>query len=326
MKEEKVSKWLGQYLSSEGLVISVAETVKHRDGKIRGASLEIAQIVNDWRSHLAGGMLTAITLWERCCVPSLLHGAGTWVEISPATVKRLNATQQWYWRLIFQVGPGAPLASMAWDITCLDMGVRVMQHKVLLALHLRYLDQESLAHRVYMEQLAMGWPGLALEVEQICEDLNIENANTTRCDRLDYKLILSQACHKKNESILRGLGEGKEKCHRIANEQYGVKEYLQNKSMADVRNVYRTRYGQRDFAGNFSKDNKYRKTNWMCLCLQSKEKESHIISEQCPVYSDIRKKYLNFDNDEDLVLYFDEVLERRDLIDSMERDEIDFND
>ena len=88
MKEEKVSKWLGQYLLSEGLAISVAETVKHRDSKIRGASLEIAQIVNDWRSHLAGGMMTAVTLWERCCVPSLLHGAGTWVDISPETVRR----------------------------------------------------------------------------------------------------------------------------------------------------------------------------------------------------------------------------------------------
>ena len=29
---------------------------------------------------------------------------------------------------------------------------------------------------------------------------------------------------------------------------------------------------------------------------------------------------------EDLVSYFDEVLERRDLIQSMEEDEIDFND
>ena len=161
MKEETVSKYLGQYISSEGLAASVTETVKNRDGKIRGASLEIATIVNDWRSHLAGGMMTAVTMWEKCCVPSLLHGAGTWVEITPATVKQLNATQQWYWRLIYQVGPGAPLCSLLWDQTCLDMGVRVMEQKVLLALHLRHLDEESLANQVYQEQLAMGWPGLA---------------------------------------------------------------------------------------------------------------------------------------------------------------------
>jgi hypothetical protein len=233
--------------------------VKNREGKIRGAALEIAQIVNDWRSHLAGGMVTAVTMWERCCVPSLLHGAGTWVDISPETIKRLNSTQQWYWRLILQVGPGAPLASLSWDVAGLDMGVRVMQHKVLLALHLRYLDQESLAYRVYLEQQAMGWPGLAAEVEQICNVLKIENVNTTQCNKYDYKVMLSRACEGENERILRKLGEGKEKCSRIVNEKYGQKEYIQTKYISDVRNIYRTRYGQRNFAGNFSHDNSFKK-------------------------------------------------------------------
>ena len=148
-------------------------------------------------------------------------------------------------------------------------------------------------------------------MEQICEELNIENANTTKCDKSDYKQTLSLACHRKNKDILRALAEGKENCLRIGNEMYGQKEYLQNKCISEVRNIYRTRYGQRDFAGNFSKDNKYRKTNWMCQCGQSKEQEIHIISGQCPVYSDIREKYLDFSNDEDLVSYFDEVLARR---------------
>ena len=39
------------------------------------------------------------------------------------------------------------------------------------------------------------------------------------------------------------------------------------------------------------------------------------------MYSDIRAKYQDFDRDEDLVSYFNEVLERRDMIDSMEKDE-----
>ena len=73
-----------------------------------------------------------------------------------------------------------------------------MEHKVLLVLHFRYLDEESLAHRVYLEQLAMGWPGLASEVEQICEQLNIENVNTTKQSKYNYKKLLSEACHKKN--------------------------------------------------------------------------------------------------------------------------------
>ena len=70
-------KWLGQILSSDGLAASVADTVKDQEGKIRGANLEIIQIVTDWRSQVVGGMETALVLWESCCVSSLLH-AWSW--------------------------------------------------------------------------------------------------------------------------------------------------------------------------------------------------------------------------------------------------------
>ena len=183
-------------------------------------------------------MMTAVTMWERCCVPSILHGSGTWVEITPATVKRLNATQQWYWRLIYRVGPGAPLSSLTWDQTYLNMGVRVMEQKVLLALHLRHLDEESLAARVYLEQQAMGWPGLATEVVKICGELGIENVNTTVYNKYNFKKILSEACHIKNLGILRQLAERKEKCSHIINEVYKQKEYIENKSISEVRNIY----------------------------------------------------------------------------------------
>ena len=56
----------------------------------------------------------------------------------------------------------------------------------------------------------------------------------------------------------------------------------------------------------------------------SKEKEAHITSTQCPIYSDIREKYNNFDNDEELVAYFDAVLERREVIDTLEQNERDY--
>ena len=61
--------------------------------------MEIANIVNDWRSQAVGGMETAIILWEALCIPSLLNGAGTWTEISAATEKKLEQLQQWFLRL-----------------------------------------------------------------------------------------------------------------------------------------------------------------------------------------------------------------------------------
>ena len=93
-KEKKEEKWLGQIISEGGLADSVAKTVTARTGKIKAACLEIVQVVNDWRADAVGGMETAILLWESCCISSLLHGAGTWTDISGTTEQKLNSLQQ----------------------------------------------------------------------------------------------------------------------------------------------------------------------------------------------------------------------------------------
>ena len=93
-------------------------------GKILGACLEISQI-SDWRARVCGGMQTALVLWESCCIPSLLSGAGTWTNITTEHVKRLNKLQCWYLKLVLQTGPGAPSASLLWDTSILDMSLRV---------------------------------------------------------------------------------------------------------------------------------------------------------------------------------------------------------
>ena len=63
-KEVEEEKWLGQIISASGLAESDSKTVDARIGKVKGAVLEIAQIVNDYRVQVVGGMETAILLWE----------------------------------------------------------------------------------------------------------------------------------------------------------------------------------------------------------------------------------------------------------------------
>lgn len=138
-------KWLGQIMSAGGLTESVADTVQAREGKIRGACLEISQIVNDWRARVVGGMETALLLWEVCCVPSLLHGSGTWTGISKNTEKQLNKILNWFLRLVLQVGPGASLAALSWDFSMLEMSLRVQMEKVMFVLYLRNLENTTLS-------------------------------------------------------------------------------------------------------------------------------------------------------------------------------------
>ena len=74
------------------------------------------------------------------------------------------------------------------------------------------------------------------------------------------------------------------KCERINSEEYGKKEYISSKDILSVRQHYRTRFGLQNFAGNYSHDNRFAKTSWLCRCLESREKESHLTSGKCLVF------------------------------------------
>ena len=168
-------------------------------------------------------------LWEACCIPSLLHGAGTWVEMSTKTLNKLNSIQNWFLRLVLQVGPGAPVAALLWDARVLDMQLRVWREKLMLILHVRRLSDTSLAKQIYEEQRKNNWPGLAEETEKICGWLDIESVHATLLDVQDYREVVTEACHRVNEQRLREISAGKEKTVRIENEVYEKKEYFSKK-------------------------------------------------------------------------------------------------
>ena len=195
------------------------------------------------------------------------------------------------------------------------MSLRVWREKVLLVLSLRALDEVTLARRIYEQQLEHEWPGLVDETNTICQELEIQNCNTSNMNRKDYKELVTEACHRQNEIILRKQAQGRGKCDRIENESYGKKSYIENTSIFDTRQMYKTRFKMQPFAANYSNDARFRKTNFLCRCLLEKEGEGHLMSGKCPVYKDIRDKYDNLEDLEDLVAFFKEVLERRDTLD-----------
>ena len=190
----------------------------------------------------------------------------------------------------------------------------------MMIMHLRDLDESSLASRIYHEQLAKRWSGLAKEATEICKELEIEDANLTEMTKSEYKRVIQGAIQTRDEVLLRKQAENKTKCEEIMKESYGKKKYLSENKIEDVRLRFKTRVGLLPFAGNYSNDKKYSKSNWLCRC-GKKENESHIKDGTCPIYNDIWKKYPNLDNDEDLVHFFLEVLERRRKIETLEENE-----
>ena len=56
MKQAEKEKWLGEQISAAGITESAADTVAAKEGKIKAACIEVANIVNDWRTEIVGGL------------------------------------------------------------------------------------------------------------------------------------------------------------------------------------------------------------------------------------------------------------------------------
>ena len=95
---------------------------------------------------------------------------------------------------------------------------------------------------------------------------------------------------------------------------YQKKDYILYKNISLARQHYRTRFGMHSFAGNYSHDRRYARSNWLCLCQKSREEESHLKSGECTVYGDLTHKYSDLTSDDNLADLFREVLARRDQL------------
>ena len=113
---------------------------------------------------------------------------------------------------------------------------------------------------------------------------------------------------------MRDQAVGKEKCDKLILEDYEKKEYMSEQSIEGVRQYFYSRVRMQPFAGNYSKDKRFMKSNWLRKCRNEREEESHLMSGSWEVYGDIWNSYGQLDNDEELVQFFDEVLERRDML------------
>ena len=212
------------------------------------------------------------------------------------------------------MGPGVPVASLCWETELLDMELRIFIEMTMLVLHIRGLKEDTLAKKIYYEQRLINLPGLACFSKQICELLDIEDCNITNISKTRYRILVTRACHVVNESRLRKMAENKEKCVRILKEGYGKKKYLSNKNIHQARLYFKTRVSMMPFAGNFSHDKRFLKSDWLCQCEQEREKEDHLLSGQCPVYGDLISEESDFSQDDELVRLFTHILARRERL------------
>ena len=62
--------------------------------QIKGAIYEVKSIVEDFQMQVRGGMMSALELWEKAMVPSLLSGARTWIVATNDEYDRCDKLQK----------------------------------------------------------------------------------------------------------------------------------------------------------------------------------------------------------------------------------------
>ena len=115
-----------------------------------------------------GGMEAAIDLYESCIVPLLIANCSTWMDMKKEAEDKLDSLQDLFGRVLLKMPQSTPRLAIRGALGLLGMRFRVYQEKVLLVKDIKEQEEDCLAKQVLEEQVRMGWPGLAVEVQEIC--------------------------------------------------------------------------------------------------------------------------------------------------------------
>ena len=303
--KRKVSdKYLGQILHEDGLEASVKATIEDRTGKIKGAIFLTKTIIETHQMQGIGAMAAAKTLWEGAIVPSLLHGAGTWIGSSKETDNICEELQLLFWRTVYQVPKGTPKVMLRTQSTSMKIKQRIWKMKLLLAR--KILSQEkSLAKEIYTEQMKNDWPGLAQEVKDICQEIGIDNINEVEVTKEE----LDEAIYYHNYKEMKLEVCSYKKLESIKNEDFrDLPEYMHDRSIENARMAFRIKSGmvnkiKMNFKGSY-------KPNLTCEKCEMGENETQCHTMICPGWAEEREG-LDLAKMSDMVVFFRRLLEEK---------------
>ena len=132
IKQKESDKYLGQVLRGGGLEESAAATVRERLGRIKGATMEIKSIVEEFQMPAVGGMMAAWELWEKALIPNLLSGAGTWLGDCREAIKLCDNLQNFFWRVLLKVPESCPKVALRCETKMMGMKWRICEEKIFL--------------------------------------------------------------------------------------------------------------------------------------------------------------------------------------------------
>ena len=277
--------------------------MKVREGKLKGAAMEVKSIIEDYEMKAMGGLVAAWELWERALLPSLLAGAGTWLGKIDETVKRCNKIQNFYWRLIFKVPESCPKLALLCETFNVDMKYRIWNSKCQLLLQIKCLDEEALAKQVYEQAEENNWPGLGQEVREICQKIQLPDLNKYTIEKRQIQTAIFEAHHK---DMLQQFEKSK-KLKDIKDDNFrGLQDYFHDKNLTNARMKFKIRTKMvENVPANFKNRYHFNEIGVNCSSCYVEMTQNHLTL--CPERN-IMREGLDMGNLDDLVIYFKRYL------------------
>ena len=254
--------------------------------------------------------MAAWQLWERALVPSLLSGAGTWVGSTKEEEEKCDKLQDLFWRVMFRVPESCPRIALRAETKMMGMRHRIWQMKLLLLKRIKKQGTHSLSGQILEEQRNNNWPGLAREVREICEELDIPDMNIH--DIPDSQVKKAVCSHHYN-TMKDDIANSKKMEKHKHEDFFDVQPYMKGIDIHKTRMCFRTRCEMvNDIKGNFTSKYKRHGGEAALVCdncdLQVNETQTHCLV--CPKWEDIRHG-LDLTKIVDMATFFQRLLVER---------------
>ena len=211
--------------------------------------------------------------------------------------------QEIFWRVMLELPKGTPKVMLTSETQSLKMKHRIWREKLLTAKSI--LQKEgSLANMIYMEQIEMGWPGLAKEVEQICKAIGLANINEKEIDKKDIEKHIFYHNYKELKEDM----DRYDKLEDIKNEDMReIQPYMNMKSLEKVRMAFRIRS---KMVKNIKLNYKKMFKDHECKQCQGGYQESQSHTMICNGWEEERRG-LNLEQIEDTIEFFIRILKEK---------------
>ena len=257
----------------------------------------------------------AIDIFNMAICPSLLANCGTWVNISKETVKKLDALQHLFVKVLLRLPSSTVLPAYRAETGLRGMLWRIWEEKLLVVKAIKQMDDKELAKEVFKQQMDMDWPGLSQEASVICKTIGLPDI----CKEEVQKEEIQEAIFYHHYKQLKEEVAAYEKLDGIKNDDLRTAQpYMKENCPEHCRVAFRLRTRQFVCRANMSR--MYGGVLWCHNCSQSAdqgpdggpapvESQQHI--EICEAFRHLRKDRDIENSFSDKVKYFMDVMVER---------------